>query len=646
MRFFRKHNKQLLAVFMGLLVIVWVGGAALEELLAGDRNAFLIATSKLGEIGENDRIRAGGEVRLLESLGVPWQRLASVYARVEPLGVIEWVILTREAERCGMRAQRYEAEDFLAVRGFTADDVHRFATRKDIKPEAIYAAVASFVNVQRMVSMAISSATTSEAVLRSQAQKEYETVEVDLVAFNASTFQIPDEAFADEEIEAHFLTYRDRQKGKGVEFGYHQPARVMAEYLKIDLETVAANVRVRESTLESRAKRLWRENPKDADFRRSREEMRPDPPEAEGDESEPEGPPPAPPSPWYETFEEARDAGIRSVRKTAAKEHDIERIKDWLLQQLSDPWFGSEKGDDGYPLAPEGVLADGYYEAVLERIPDQYRYGDAVTISRTEYFKQVDAFRQPEIGPAGLHTGGGPTSNFFRDLSFRVQGVVPMPTERGVDGSLHFALGQSCAVPVIDRDGNIYIYRIVDVKPAGPADSVDEVREEVIRDLRLLRGYERAREEADEFQASIASDGLKAAFDVNESFAMLLEAPSGFSSPAPFARRRKGSSNWASHRNRAPRVAGMQLDAAFVDEVFGLANRPEGERTTLIADEKLASVVIIEVLSLTEMRSDEFETERGKLLARINRQAITQAVSQWLDPVRIRDRNDFAPIQR
>lgn len=645
MKFFRKHNKKLLAVFMALLVIVWVGGSALEEMLAGNRDSILIATSKLGDIGEGDRVRASAEVRILESMGISWQRVGAAYARVEPLGIIEWVILTREAERCGMRTRRYEAEGFLTARGITADDVQRYAARRDIQPEAIYAAVAGFVNVQRMVSLTISSATKSEAVLRSQAQKEYETIKVDLVAFNASTFQVGDEAFSDEEIEAHFLAYRDHVKGKGLEFGYHQPARVMAEYLKIDLETVAENVRVREATLESRARRLWRENPKHAAFRRPRKELRPDPPEAEGEDTEPDGPPEVPPSPWYETFEEGRDAGIRYVRRIIAKEQDMDRITGWLIQQLSDPWFDRDKGEDGYPIAPDGVLAEGYYEALLERMPEQFRYGDATTVARTVYFKNSEAFGQPEIGPARLHTGG-PTSDFFRDLVFRVQGVVPMPTERGVDASLHIALGQSCAVPVIDRNRNIYIYRVIDVKPAGPVDSVDEVREDVIRDLRLLRGYERAREEADDFYASITDDGLRVALDLSESLEMLLEPPSGYFSPAPFARRRKGSSNWASHRNRAPRVAGMQLAPAFIDEVFALADLPEGEQTSLLVDEKLATIVIVEYIDLTVMGADEFEKERGKLLAQINRQAITQAVSQWLDPVRIRDRNDFVPSSR
>lgn len=645
MKFFRKHNKQLLAVFMALLLVVWLGGSALEALLAPKRDAIVIATSKLGDIGEGDRIRASSEARILESLGIPWPRLGAAYARVDPLGIIEWVILTREAQQCGMNARRIEAEDFLANRGMTPDQVRLYSAKRDIKPESVYAAVASFINVQRMVNLTVSSATRSEADLRAQAQKELETIKVDLVSFNARTFEIPDEAFSEDEIQAHFMAYRDKEQGKGLEFGYHQPPRVKAEYFKIDLQKVADHVRVRESTLESRAEQRWRENPKHVAFARPREELTQDKAEDGEDGSEDEGPPKEPPSPWYETFEEARDAGIRYERVEAARTHDMGRITGWLMQQLSDPWFDREKGEDGYPVPPEGVLAEDYYESVLARIPEQFRYGDAVSIARTGYFKQRDAWRQPDIGPAQLHTGG-PTTDFFRDLVFRVQGVVPMPTAQGADSSLHLAVGQSCAVPVIDRDGNIYIYRVIDVKPAGPPDSVDDVRDDVIRDLRLLRGFERAREEADNFRASIPGAGLKTAFDSSETLPVLLQYPSGYYSPEPFARRRKGSSNWAPHRNRAPRVADMQLDAAFVDEVFALADRPEGDRVTLIADDKLATVLIVECLDLTPMRIDQFTAERGKLLAQINRTAITQAVSQWLDPVRIRDRNEFAPTQQ
>ena len=36
MKFFRKHMKELLAVFMALLLVVWLGGSALTDALRGN----------------------------------------------------------------------------------------------------------------------------------------------------------------------------------------------------------------------------------------------------------------------------------------------------------------------------------------------------------------------------------------------------------------------------------------------------------------------------------------------------------------------------------------------------------------------------------------------------------------------------------
>ncbi len=49
MKFFRKYNKVLLAVFMALLMIVFVGGSALQSLLAPQRDPVL-AESALGPV--------------------------------------------------------------------------------------------------------------------------------------------------------------------------------------------------------------------------------------------------------------------------------------------------------------------------------------------------------------------------------------------------------------------------------------------------------------------------------------------------------------------------------------------------------------------------------------------------------------------
>ena len=61
LKFFRRHNKKLLAVFMALLMIVFIGGSALESLLT-PQSDWVVAESSLGSIGMADQRRATCEL--------------------------------------------------------------------------------------------------------------------------------------------------------------------------------------------------------------------------------------------------------------------------------------------------------------------------------------------------------------------------------------------------------------------------------------------------------------------------------------------------------------------------------------------------------------------------------------------------------
>jgi hypothetical protein len=45
------------------------------------------------------------------------------------------------------------------------------------------------------------------------------------------------------------------------------------------------------------------------------------------------------------------------------------------------------------------------------------------------------------------------------------------------------------------------------------------------------------------------------------------------------------------------------------------------------------------------LREDEYDAQRDRLLAQLNRGVIRQVAAEWLDPTRIRDRNGFAFVQ-
>src|SRR5437867_4375284 len=97
MKFFRKYNKQLLAVFMALLMIVFIGGSALQSLLQPSAN-HPVAKSKYGEVMLKDQQHASETTGLLETVGFPWQHPAGAE---KPIELVDWILLQREAQALG-----------------------------------------------------------------------------------------------------------------------------------------------------------------------------------------------------------------------------------------------------------------------------------------------------------------------------------------------------------------------------------------------------------------------------------------------------------------------------------------------------------------------------------------------------------------
>ena len=151
MKFFRKHHKKLLAVFMVLLMIVFLGGSALDSLLrpSGDR---VVATCNAGDISYSDHRVAEARTRILSMMGLPWEQPFSGMA--EPLTTLDWILLTREAKLLGtalnlkpvleLRDGRVEPLEKVRTKGKANARVielvaERVAGKKDVRIAALHA---------------------------------------------------------------------------------------------------------------------------------------------------------------------------------------------------------------------------------------------------------------------------------------------------------------------------------------------------------------------------------------------------------------------------------------------------------------------------------------------------------------------------
>ena len=190
MKFFRKHNKKLLAVFMALLLVVWLGGSALESMLSPNPQSRVVATTRYGELSGADHAHALRVTNILERLRLPWSAPAGFSSgQTEPLSLFEWMVLTREAVALGFEPKPEEAEEYLLnARRIGADYVNRLANQLDVAPKHIYAAVSEFQSVARAAQAVGFASPISEAEVRVAARNVLEKVKVQLVALPAKSF--------------------------------------------------------------------------------------------------------------------------------------------------------------------------------------------------------------------------------------------------------------------------------------------------------------------------------------------------------------------------------------------------------------------------------------------------------------------------
>jgi len=211
----------------------------------------------------------------------------------------------------------------------------------------------------------------------------------------------------------------------------------------------------------------------DPAFRRPPEQLI-QPPDAQG-----------PPPDLYLGWEEAKETAIKNVRNQQA-DQIAEQIANWLINADTENWLDAERKEDGYKATPEKVQAPGHYEQLLKRLPSQFLYADAVRVGNSEFFTRKGASDAGLIGGAVYRPERG-TPRSFGDLAFQTKAMVPkVPAkEEGVNTGDFLAPFQTCPYVVKDRKKNeVFVFRVTEAREGRAPESVDEVRDRVLADLR------------------------------------------------------------------------------------------------------------------------------------------------------------------
>ena len=629
MKFFRKYNKQLLAVFAVGLMIVFLGGSALYELAAPSVDR-VVATSNLGDITYLNQEAANGATDFLARIQLNWQ-LPVPEART-PLQTTDWVLLTRETEAFGLRL------DESAIRATLPLDlrVDELSRSFRVQPDFILSAIAQLESIRRVARIVGASTTPSEAELLSASRRCLEKVRLNAVVLPAAAFQPEEATFTQAELDAQFNKYKSRERMAGLGFGYFVPSAIKLQYVKIDRDELAGQLHV--PNLNRRAKRYYDDRPQQPAFARPRE----DTPDEEVEGPQPERKP-------YLSWEEAKDIAVDLVRKQEADKLAV-RIADWVIRFASESWLGIPREDDGYRAAPKEIKSSEYYAEVLKKLPKSLAYGDAFSTGATPFVDPQGAQDIPGLGTAWFRPQRGGMGISLITLAFLSKPIVPSVPDDAQSANQYLSLLETCRYPLTDSDGNVYAFRVAEGRDGHAAESIAEVRELVETDLRLLQGLEEAKWHAISLENCEQDDmTLKEAYESNIDLADLAGtskgARIGYFEPEPLSRASQYQA--ASGQVVSTRYVGAGIGSVSSDVVEQCFALNEHDRRYAVIEMKdTASLLVVEWVETLGARDDEFQDMRATFVQQMASARAREAIAQWLDPENIRARTGFQLVTR
>lgn len=669
MKLLRKYNKHLLVVFMALLMVVFLAADPLHQLLNPKPEREPFATMYGNKISQMDMDATLAEIRVLGMLRTgwqaPWER-AGAYLERDLLDEYEWYMLVQDARRQRIEVPESAVDEFMAKRAADIGDVR---DHLGISLELVRAAISDQLRVTIAAMQAASGVHVTEPDVRTILKQTQEKIRIRYVDIPDQPFVDTTAPITDDEIRANFEEYKNRSPlepmpGGRPGIGYRLEKAVQIEYVVANVADVARLIKIDDDD----AFKYWDEHR--TEFRRRTPPATTSSPtttqaaatqtaatQAAATQASADDPPVAatqplsapatastkPASEFYETYDEAKADVIARLQQEKAP-GEVRKLMSGFQKFIDRPWQDQPAGPDGYRRMPEGVREDNYLSQQVDAYGSR-PYGEALRYMRTPWRTQSELARFPGLGSArgAAERGSLPLST----AAFMVQGLVmPHPAPDALNSQFFVALYQPYPQPLFDGLGNGYVFRVVATRPEGPPDTIEQVRDEVIANIRR----EKAKQFADEAARALADRakeiGLEAAVKENEALRTKLgERWSTVRTPVPFARMREAERGYQIALEPSA-VEGIGQIPGFVRECFRLA---EAKTTTqpyrvLVYDRPEAGRRF--VAEYVETLPIYAETYRDQLLAlRLSMQARQQFLASYFDAESIRKRVDWKLLE-
>lgn len=509
LKFLRRYNKWIMVVGGSLLMIVFVTGSAIQR-IAGDPMRRTVARLN------------GKKIRFGEQQFIALKRDA-VYQFSPSLSMIlpelreppeYWMLVTREARKAGFVGETQDGPDWISMLATLEARNMAFAKISQRFGPQLAQALLSSPQGSQAIEQELPTATQILNARRSRAggsgrlnniqfdrslseargvyrlldsyrsaarvsdrralQTAHERLDSALVDY---TF-IPADRFADDipdpdekTLSEHFEKYKDVQPGTGeYGIGYRQPKRLKLEWLKIDRKALSKIVKV--DPIE--VNKHWRQNREKytGEWADERERVEQDLRQALTDD----------------LIRQAQLAYRTAVLTTVS-----ELPSDGSYRTLPDDWGAHRPTMESVAQAIVDQIQSSTHTAVP--LPE-------VAIRTSAWLTRDDASKLPNIGASQARFGTSAIS--FADLAFQA---------KELGGGVTYGIQQGIPVtdmPLLDRDGNMYYFTILDTRNESPPDSIDEIRDQAVRDYKDIQAYKKLLAEADTYRQLALTGGLEA----------------------------------------------------------------------------------------------------------------------------------------
>lgn len=629
-KFLRKNSRTLILVFMSGLLVAFLVPEALQGLGAGSRGADAVLGTAFGrEVTLADRERASADLQLVERVvGAP-------ISRDDPL---QLYLLMEEARRLGMRVGNDEVRQRLIDMGIN-DQRLQFVQRSSNRSyDEIYEAVGRWLAMIRLMQVQAAALAPSlpRAEIEYRDRNEQAVAKVSLVDAQAFLPRVP------EPTEEQLLAFFEEAKARYTEhteqelkFGYRLPDRVRLEYLTVDPREVQNRITVRSVAVRD----FFKEN--------SSLYTKPDPLTTQPVDGQ------IPQVPM--TFEEAEERVREDYRRAKAIE-TAQSLVNNLAAEARRPWSLMPANEAGFREAPEEIRE-------FSALRDDFSSEFPVQYGQTELLSQDELRQQTELGLAryveGSESMGAP------ELAMQVQGIL---VKKALDdGKPALSVREPSPVVLTSQSDPVtrqrtpyqaFVFRVVEVAPSAPPESLDAVREQVVKDWKLSQAYALAKTAAEELAAKAREIGLdKAIEEASDLKAQFEAAKVAATQPAT------GDPTAATPRYledlepyTVPRltrqmafIRGVGRVEGIAEAVFALGASGEGPQ----ADHPVVTVpvanrfkwIVAELEEVKPMYAVPFEDYLRQAVLMGPQQELRMFQQAWHNPEMVVDRTGFVPSE-